>query len=91
MPDYSDTRDKLNSIHRALELIDALVGTYNQVKAVQSSLLLYQAGTDQAFNDAIDVSFTLQERQELNQMLSQLDALAADWETNHSVILGLTP
>lgn len=27
----------------------------------------------------------------LNQMLSQLDALATDWEANHSVILGLTP
>jgi DNA invertase Pin-like site-specific DNA recombinase len=91
MPDYSNTQDKLNSIHRALELIDVLVGTYNQVKAVQSSLLLYQAGTDQVFNDAIDASFTLQERQELNQMLSQLDALATDWETNHSVILGLSP
>lgn len=91
MPDYSNAQEERNSIHRALELVDALVGTYNQVKAVQSSLLLYQAGTDQAFNDAIDSSFTLEERQELNQMLSQLDALANDWEANHSVILGLTP
>ncbi len=89
MPDYSSTLEERNSIRRALELVDALKGTYNQVKAVQSSLLLYQAGTDQTFNDAIDASFTLAERQELNQMLSQLDALASDWETNHSVILGL--
>lgn len=77
------TRAKLQSVRNAEQLLPTVYATYQLAKTAQGMLQLYQAGTDQVFNAAVNAMLTVAERQELGQMLAQINALVADWEANH--------
>lgn len=79
----STTQTKRDSIYRAAGLLDRVRAVYGAAKGVQSEMALYQAGTDPTFNAAINALFSPAERQELGQMLSQINNLVQDWEANH--------
>lgn len=89
MPDYTIVQQRLDSTHKATALLEQLKAIYGQSKIVEGSINLYTGGTDTTFNQAIDAIFTAPERIELNQMLVQVEALIADWEANHGVLLGI--
>lgn len=89
MPNFNAIKERQRIYERAAQVWHQLVATYNDLKQVQRGLDLYTVGTDEEFNEAVDLLFTLAERQELNQMLSQIDALLTDWETNHAEFLNL--
>lgn len=91
MPDFTLVQARLDSTHRATALLEQLKNIYRQCKAVEGSINLYTSGTDPTFNQAINNIFTASERAELNQMLSQVETLVANWETNHEVLLEINP
>ena len=80
---------KLAGVHRAATLLHELRQIYQTGKIVQQKLVDYQAATDPAMNAAVNALFTSAERTELNAMLSQINTLVADWETNHAAAVGL--
>ena len=86
---FETTDTKLNSLNRASALLNEIRTVYSAAKAVQSKLTLYNANTDPIFNAAINATLTSAERTELSQMLTQVNALLADWESNHKAPLGL--
>lgn len=90
MPDFTTVQSRLDSTHRATALLEQLKAIYKQSKTVEGSINLYTSGADPTFNQAIDSIFTASERNELNEMLVQVEALVADWETNHGTLLGIT-
>ena len=87
--DFTVAQSQLHSIQRAIMIVEQVRHIYRQCVAVDESLALYQAGTDQLFNDTVDDSYTSAEKQELNQMLTQIDALVSDWQANHGDLLEL--
>lgn len=87
MPRLENIQPRLDSIHKATGIIGQLRTIFRLSKTARAALLLYQAGTDTVFNEAVDAVFPVGERQELNQMLTQLDALVSDWEANHPELL----
>lgn len=87
MPNFDPTQAKLDSIHKATALLEQLRAIYRQSKIAQTSLLLYQAGTDPLFNATVDEIFIVAERLELNQMFTQVDALENNWTANHLALL----
>jgi hypothetical protein len=80
---------KLAGIHRAITLLHEVRQMYTIGKDVQAVLALYIAGTDPALNAAINALFSAGERAELNTMLTQINALVSDWETNHAAAIGI--
>ncbi len=85
-----DTSDvKANSLNQATSLLNDTRSLYTQAKSVQSKLALYQAGTDPAFNAAINALFSAAERTQLGQMLAKINDLVTDWEANHRLPLKL--
>lgn len=89
MADFSSTDQTLAAINQAANLRPAVQGMYAQAKSVQSLMALYQAGSNQAFNTAINTIFTSAQRTELADMLTDVNSLITDWETNHRSALGL--
>ena len=87
MPRPENVQGRLDSIHKATGIVAEVRTIFRLSKTAQASLLLYQAGTDAVFNEAVDAVFTSAERQELNQMLTQLNALVNDWSANHAELL----
>lgn len=81
------TRAKIASVHNASRIQQIIYSVYAQAKSAQAMLNLYQAGTDAAFNATINAMLTSAERTELGQMLSQINALVSDWETNHAGVI----
>lgn len=86
---FENTISTLESAKGAWQLIYDLRAIYQQCKLVHSRLALYQSGSDPVFNAAINAIFSAQERAELAAMLSEINALMADWETNHRAAIGL--
>ena len=84
MADFSAIKTKRSSINNAYRLLDYVRGTYNAAKQAQTLLQLFQAGTDPTFNTAVNALFTAAQRTELAAMLTQINALVSDWETNHA-------
>ena len=52
-------------------------------------MTLYNAGTDVTFNTAVEALFTMEERMELGQMLTDVGVLIETWERDHRGALGL--
>jgi hypothetical protein len=77
------------SQYQAISLLDQVRSIYSQCKNAQANLVLYQAGTNAAFNAAINTLHPPAERTELNQMLTQINSLITDWETNHADVIGI--
>lgn len=78
-----------NSQYDAMAILDKIRNIYRDCKSAQASLNLYQAGTDPTFNAAINALHPPAERTELGQMLTQINALVADFEQNHATAIGL--
>jgi len=89
MPNFETAQQRLQAIHRAITLINKLLQAYSICLELSSALELYQAGTDAAFNAAIDSSFDAAERDQLAQMLTQADSLTVNWSANHAELLGI--
>ena len=85
---FETIRPTIASVGLALGVFDEIRAVYFRAKSAQSRLLLYQAGTDTKFNNAINNIFSPTERTELGQMLTQLTNLINDWETNHLDVIG---
>jgi methyl coenzyme M reductase alpha subunit len=87
MADFSDLT-KINSVYRAANLLDRVRGAYAAAKAVSTELTAYQAGTDVAYNAAVNALFSAAQRAELSAVAAQLATLVADWELNHASLVG---
>jgi hypothetical protein len=87
MPNFTVVQQKLDSYNKASALLAQVRATYQQAKQVQAALALYTAGTDTDFNQTINAIFSAGERQQLNQMLTQVSALVTNWEANHANLL----
>lgn len=82
MPDYTAVNDRFDSIRDAKYLQDRLQNAYEACQVVKGAVELYQAGTDTDFNAAIDAIFTAAERQELGQMLGNINTMLDAWEAD---------
>jgi len=87
MADFDTLNQKLAVSRRAANLLAVMQGVYQEMKSLQASLVLYQAGTDPAFNAAVNALYTASERTKIGQMIAGINTLVADWETNHAVAL----
>lgn len=86
---FETTLATLESVKQAQQLIFDLRATFAAARAMKDKLALYQANIDPAFNATINAVFSLQERQELAAMLTEINTLVLDWEANHRSALGL--
>lgn len=89
MADFTNTDSTIQSVSQATSLLNAVRSAYSQDKAVQALMNKYAAGTDLAFNKAIDAMFSSAQRTEFADVLTDVNARVADWETNHRSLLGL--
>lgn len=85
----STTRTKITSATDAAIVVQTIQNTYRAAKNAQTLLNRYTAGTDPTFNAAVNAIFTAGERTELGAMLTQINSLVTDWETNHAAALGV--
>jgi hypothetical protein len=83
----SATRAKIEGVRTASNLIQILYSVYAQAKSAQSLLNLYTSATDPAFNAAVNAMLSASERTEIGQVLTQLNALVTDLETNHAALI----
>ena len=87
MANFDTSATKRQAVKEANNLLPNIQSAYHQLKLIQEMLARYQAGTDPAFNGAINALFSAGERTELNAMLTSVNPLVTDWETNHSTAL----
>jgi hypothetical protein len=78
---------KIKAVGKAGNLLGQIRTLYTFGKNVQAALALYQAGTDPAFNAAVDALFSGAERAELGVMLGNINTLVTTWEANHAAAL----
>lgn len=88
MADFSNTTARRASVYDAYGLIDRVRSVYAAAKGVQELLTRYQANSDTPFNAAVNTIYNAEQRQELAQMLQQIDVLVTNWETNHTSVIG---
>jgi hypothetical protein len=81
------SRAKIASVEKASHLIQIVYSVYAQAKSAQGLLNLYTAGTEIAFVAAVNAMLTSSERTELGQVLTQINALVTDLETNHASLI----
>lgn len=86
---FETTTIKIRAVNRAGNVLGRLRTLYSNAKEIQAALELYQAGTDPAFNAAVDALFSSAERADLGVMLGNINTLVTAWETNHAAALGL--
>ena len=77
---------KVESVNAATQVVYNMKSLYNNAKQVQALLARYTANTDAAFNAAVNAMYTARERSELAAMLTQINTLVTDWESNHAWI-----
>lgn len=79
--------------YQAINLLDQIRGMYQMGKSAQGNLTLYQAGSNPAFNEAVDGLHDAAERSTLGTMLTQINALVSNWEADNAkrAALGLPP
>src|SRR5262245_53708911 len=87
MADFTAVRARLDSEGKAAALLPNLHTIYNQSKFAKEVIELYTSGADPAFNQAMNSIFSTAERQEIQQMLNQLNNLVNDWTTNHYALI----
>jgi len=80
-------RAKITSVHTASRLIQIIYSVYVQAKNAQALLNLYNSGTDTSFNAAVNAMLLPAERTEIGQVLTQINALVTDLETNHAALI----
>jgi hypothetical protein len=83
----SATRSKIASVHTASRLIQIIYSVYTQAKSAQALLQLYTGATDPAFNAAVNAMLVPAERTEIGQVLTQINALVNNLETNHASLI----
>jgi hypothetical protein len=89
MAGFIDSDAKRQAVKRAMNLLDLVRGFYSQGKLIQEALALYQAGTDPAFNAAVNAIHDATQRQQHGQMLATVNTIITDREDNHKEPLGL--
>jgi hypothetical protein len=87
---FDTAQTKINAVGRAGNVLGRLRTIYSYCKEIEAALALYAAGTDAAFNAAINALFTAPERAVLNDMLADIATLTADWEANHTDVINIT-
>lgn len=88
MANFTQTRAAIDSANKAMALLPYLQEVYRQAQAAQIAINLYNAGTEPAFNTAVNQIFTAGERAQLATMLGNLNTLVTAWTTNHATLLG---
>jgi hypothetical protein len=88
LANFDTSQAKRESVKQANNLLDLIRSVYANGKQIQTLLALYQAGSDPAFNAAINALYTAGERTELNAMLTQVNTLVNDWAANHITAAG---
>lgn len=83
MANFDASQARHAAVQKANTLLPNVQAVYQQMKIVQTSMALYQAGADPTFNAAVNALFSSSERTELGQMLAGINTLVTDWETNH--------
>lgn len=81
------SRSKIESVQTASRLIQVVYSVYTQAKSAQEMLQRFQAGTDPAFNAAINSMLTTSEKTEINAMLTDLNTLCTTWEAQHAALI----
>lgn len=84
---FDTARARITAVERAASVLGTLRTIYAHSQQLQAILQLYRAGTDPTLNATFNALFTVTDRQELATMIGQLQALAADWETNYASVL----
>lgn len=84
MANFDNSSIQHQSVHKANNVLANVQAVYSAAKIVQTLLALYQAGTDTTYNAAVNALFSQSERSELGAMLTSINSLVSDWETNHS-------
>ncbi len=87
MADFTNVVTKRDQLNSASQILNTLQVIYGQCQAVQALLARYQ--TDTAFKAQVDYVFSPAQLAELSAMVSNVNALQADWLANHKGPLGL--
>ena len=86
---FETAETKIQAVSRAGNVLGRLRTLYVYGKEIEAALALYQAGSDPAFNAAINALFSSAERAELGVMLGDITTLTTAWETNHAAALNI--
>jgi hypothetical protein len=87
MANFDTSTSKRQSVQRANNLLANIQSAYNAMKIVQGLMTLYQSSSDPVFNAAVNALFTVAERTEIAAMLTGVNTLVTDWESNHSAAI----
>lgn len=87
MSRYTVIRGRMDKYNQAAAILPQLQALYAQAQTIVATVELYQAGTDAAFNSAVDDVFSVAERTKLAQIATNLRTLITAWQTNHAAIL----
>lgn len=87
MSRYTTIRTKLNKYGEAASILPQMQTLYHQSQSILALMARYQSGTDSVFNEAVDLMFTVQDRQKLGQMMMALQTLKSSWESTAGAIL----
>lgn len=83
MADFDAMTARMRAVRRATNLLAVARGAFEELKTLRTSLALYQAGTDPAFNAAVNALYTPTERAELAALIATSNTLLTNWEANH--------
>lgn len=87
---FDTATTRITSVNRVALVLSKIRSVNAFAHDLNDALLLYQSGTDPAFNAAFDAIFNVAaDRSELGTMIQQLRNLAiTDWEANHPGVIG---
>lgn len=88
MANFTQTKAAIDSANKAMALLPYLQEVYRHAQQAQTAINLYNAGTEPAFNTAVNQIFTAGERAQLATMLGNLNTLVNAWAANHATLLG---
>ncbi len=89
MANFNMVNEKIHLLKDAENLLSVFRIMYGDAKVVQNLLAHYQS--DPSFKAVVDYLYAADERLELAAMITQINTLLTDWESNHPDVLGFEP
>jgi hypothetical protein len=89
MAKFDKVATKVSAYQDVTGILAAIRTTYAQMKRLQGLLTRYNAGLDTEYIGAVNTMFTAADKTELGTVLTKINSLVTDLETNHREAIGL--
>jgi len=81
------TQDKLDAVRMASGVLDRMRAAYGAARGAQEAVLLYNAGTNPAFNAAMNALYTNAQLVEFGVIGQRFNTLLVDGDANHASLI----